>query len=694
VAEQSINIDALQDVVNRLNRAVEEAPEAAGRLANYLNDVGLSSDRLPDWTYDGQRVWRLRELARECQQRLDLAREIADSRPGESLRQVTFDDTVFLSDDDARRAAVLIQQCLDANTLGGTGDGTVPQELLDLLDANSGDPGFALALQARLGPGRLAQLLNGLNTRRNQLDVNIGLGAAEPSDLEAFDADYGHLLDDLGATLSLAARSLPPDRLAALTGQWQGVIRDSAAAPSAALLSMVIGRGSWPDEFLTGVSDAILYNDGKPDAAAWQIPGGTPVIDPRFNEDLGCQPPVVDPMAGVFQSAADYSPAWMLNYFQGNGTTPVDLPGYDYPDGQHADPGTAQIDSRLEYLMLEYGFDQASGYWFGQAAATTVAWGLQQSAQAEPADGRNRPSDAYQEGTVERFAADVANAAEHLARQQVVYDHLSWWDKHKHELLQSLGIVIMVASLAATAGTAAPVVIAALSAADTAVALTNAVAYLGEGEIVQGLFGLALAVIPITIGGATRWVRLKPDEIQALRNGDNITRDGVVITQNDLKAAEEIAARIGYKTVEPKIKLTEPTGPKSGVPTGRPAKISPKDDDSTVRSLTRENESARTLADAGFNIEQKPEVPGLKNPDYLIEGRIFDCCAPNTDNLRNIASRIMEKVEEGQTSRVVLNLDDTTATAEQVAAELKAWDRPGLVEVIAIKAGQIVRIWP
>ncbi|MDR1266109.1 MAG: hypothetical protein LBK42_11265 [Propionibacteriaceae bacterium] len=693
MAEQFINIDALQDVVNRLNRAIGEVPEAAGRLANYLNDVGLSSDRLPDWLYDGQRVWRLRELARECQQRLDLAREIADSRPGESLRQVTFDDTVFLSNDDARRAAVLIRRCLDANTLGGTGDGTVPQELLDLLDANSGDPGFALALQARLGAGQLAQLLNGLNARRNQLDTNIGLGAAEPADLEAFDVSYARLLDDLGATLSLAARGLPPDRLAFLTGQWQAVIKDSAATPSAALLSMVIGRGSWPDSFLSGVADTILYNDTKPDADAWQIPGGVPVIDPRFNEDLGCKPQVVDPMAGVFQSAADHSPAWMLAYFQGNGTSLVDLPGYDYADGQHADAGTAQIDSRLEYLMLEYGFDQASGYWFGQAA-TTVAWGLRQSAQAEPDDGRHRPADAYAEGAVERFAADVANAAEHLARQQTVYDHLSWWDKYKHELLQGLGIVIMVASLAATAGTAAPVVISSLSAVDTAVALTDAVAYLGEGEIVQGLFGVALAVIPISIGGATRWVRLKPDEIQALKNGGSITRDGVVVTPNDLKAAEEIAARIGYKTTDPPIKLTEPTGPKGGVPTGRPTKISPKDDPSTVRSLTRENESARTLADAGFNIEQNPKVPGPKKPDYLLEGEIADCYAPTSDKPYNIASTVREKIAKGQTRRIVLNLDDTVVTVEQMAAQLEKQPIFGLEEVIAIKAGQIVRIYP
>ncbi|MDR1264617.1 MAG: hypothetical protein LBK42_03370 [Propionibacteriaceae bacterium] len=693
MAEQSINIDALQDVVNRLNRAIGDMPEAAGHLANYLNDVGLSSDRLPDWLYDGWHVERLRELARECQQRLDLAREIADSRPGESLYKVTFDDTVFLSDDDARRAAVLIQQCLDANTLGGTGDGTIPPELLDLLDANSGDPGFALALQARLNAGQLAQLLNGLNTRRNQLDVNIGLGAAEPADLETFDADYARLLDGLGATLSLAARTVPPDQLGVVTAQWRTAIQNSAAVPSAALLSMVIARGSWPASFLSGVADTILY-DTRPDAAAWQIPGGVPVVDPRFNEDLGCKPEVVDPMAGVFQSAADYNPAWMLSYFQGNGTTPVDLPGYDYPDGQHADAGTAQIDSRLEYLMLEYGFDQASGSWFGQAAATAVAWGLQQSAQAEPDDGRHRPADAYAEGAVERFAADVANAAEHFARQQVVYDHLSWWDKYKHEFLQGLGIVIMVASLAATAGAAAPVVIAALSTVDTAIALTDAAAYLNEGEIVQGLFGLALTVIPVTIGGVTRWVRLKPDEIQALRNGDNITRDGVTVTKNDLKAAEEIAARIGYKTTAPKIKLTEPTGPKGGVPTGRPTKIPPKADSSTVRSLTRENESAQTLADAGFDIEQNPKVPGPKKPDYLLEGEIADCYAPSTDNLKNIASYIEGKAKGGQASRVVLNLDDTTVTAEQVAAELKIKERPGLVEVIAIKAGQIVRIWP
>jgi peptidoglycan hydrolase-like protein with peptidoglycan-binding domain len=75
---------------------------------------------------------------------------------------------------------------------------------------------------------------------------------------------------------------------------------------------------------------------------------------------------------------------------------------------------------------------------------------------------------------------------------------------------------------------------------------------------------------------------------------------------------------------------TVPTGTRGGRPTGRRTKIRAQDDTSTKRSHQRENESADMLANAGYKVEQNPTVSGTKKPDYLIEGRRFDCKAPDT----------------------------------------------------------------
>ena len=50
-----------------------------------------------------------------------------------------------------------------------------------------------------------------------------------------------------------------------------------------------------------------------------------------------------------------------------------------------------------------------------------------------------------------------------------------------------------------------------------------------------------------------------------------------------------------------------------------------------------------------YDIEQNPTVPGDKNPDYRIEGQIFDNYAPSSGNARNIATNISDdKVTSGQ----------------------------------------------
>ena len=128
--------------------------------------------------------------------------------------------------------------------------------------------------------------------------------------------------------------------------------------------------------------------------------------------------------------------------------------------------------------------------------------------------------------------------------------------------------------------------------------------------------------------------------------------------------------------------------------TGRPTVISSNEDPSVVRSLTRENESATTLAKNGYNVEQNPPtLPNGKNPDYVINGQVFDAYSPSTSSVRNAASEIGNKVSGGQTNNVVVNLTDSAITPAQLQNQLNTYPIPGLQQVIVIdQSGKVVII--
>ncbi|WP_416291996.1 WXG100 family type VII secretion target [Paenibacillus illinoisensis] len=147
------------------------------------------------------------------------------------------------------------------------------------------------------------------------------------------------------------------------------------------------------------------------------------------------------------------------------------------------------------------------------------------------------------------------------------------------------------------------------------------------------------------------------------------------------------------------VKLTEPSNsPNSdAVPKGNPARIRPQDDKETVRGRERENEAAKTLAENGYDITQSPQIPGqTKKPDYLIEGHVFDCFSPKGEKSpRNIWSKLInEKLAEGQANRFVLNLDDWSGDMGTLKKQFTEWPADGLEEIIAIKNGEIVKIYP
>lgn len=165
------------------------------------------------------------------------------------------------------------------------------------------------------------------------------------------------------------------------------------------------------------------------------------------------------------------------------------------------------------------------------------------------------------------------------------------------------------------------------------------------------------------------------------KEGEDELPPGAMATQDSRAGAAASSRAVPSGTPNP-----------DAVPAGRVTAINPKNDADTIRALTRENESAETLAKNGYDVEQNPTVPGDKNPDYKIEGNVFDNVAPVTKNVRNIWDRIREKVDDGQTDRVVLNLDDTAVDRAALKKQLADWPISGLKEIIIIDHGSIEHI--
>ncbi len=113
------------------------------------------------------------------------------------------------------------------------------------------------------------------------------------------------------------------------------------------------------------------------------------------------------------------------------------------------------------------------------------------------------------------------------------------------------------------------------------------------------------------------------------------------------------------------------------------------------RGIKRENESADILADAGYKVEQQPVTTGPKNPDFRIEGRIFDNYAPTTDNARGIVDGIAKKVHSDQADRIVLNMSDTNVQRNELRQALNQNPVSGLKEILMVdKLGTIVHFYP
>ena len=213
----------------------------------------------------------------------------------------------------------------------------------------------------------------------------------------------------------------------------------------------------------------------------------------------------------------------------------------------------------------------------------------------------------------------------------------------------------------------------------------------------------------------------KPQAEMVTPNGFRVK---VSQTTKPLQAIEnpilEMRGRGGYETNQitdklgtkiPKVRQPFEVSPSikpsvTNKPLGTAEKINPDAFPENIRGLTRQNEAAETLAENGYKIEQKPQLtntdrisnPWLdakKKPDFKVEGEIFDAYTPSRGKSAiNIRGEIEAKVNEGQTRRIVLNMDDSTVNLNQLKKTI--WEKPisELEQILVVKDGKVVKFFP
>jgi len=520
----NINIEGLQDTRNQVATAMGRVTDLKAHLRRILESAAGHVNKAPaphvDSLYKLDQVCQwLDALGPLLDRRLDLARQVAAAipgyRPGDA---VAIDGQAIADYDRAVDDAAWLARHINAHSRDS---GAIPQDLLDRLAREQGNQTFAALLAKSVSPRLLAGFLGGVAGRAADLELT-----ADPG-LDDFYQREDQLLNLLAGALSLGAGQLTGDDLDTFTTGWADIFTPGIGGANTAAASLLIGRGAWPDAFYTRLADTIAAEGRHGEEWLPAVPLNG-VRDPAVNPQTGGHDLIGDPMAGLLQSAARFAPGWLCSYFTGGPSEPVDLPGFDYPDGKHADPQTVQVNARLRALLMDYGLDQTSGRWFGQAADTAALYEAQTCHTAG-------------------LAADTTAIIERFERDAIVYDHKSWWDKYKHDILQGAALLLAVATIFA-APLASPWLATSLLAAEVAATGWDASEYLHDGDTADGLIATAATVLLVALpaAGAIRWVRLTRTQIEAVQAGQTLTQDGLTITdtllRQGLRQTDAIAA--------------------------------------------------------------------------------------------------------------------------------------------------------
>jgi Contact-dependent growth inhibition CdiA C-terminal domain len=192
-------------------------------------------------------------------------------------------------------------------------------------------------------------------------------------------------------------------------------------------------------------------------------------------------------------------------------------------------------------------------------------------------------------------------------------------------------------------------------------------------------------------------------EVEALNTVKNVAKTEVITP----KVAEPRASQPLRARPSETVPSSKRTIGSIGTPERIPAEIANSRISDQARGIRRQNEAAEVMSKKGYFVEYQPKItqadrmsrfPWLdknKKPDFKIEGEIFDALSPEkSTSLTNIVKSIAKKTTRNQTRRILLNLDDSNVSIPNLAKELRLSKLPYLDEVIAVKDGKIIKLYP
>ena len=146
--------------------------------------------------------------------------------------------------------------------------------------------------------------------------------------------------------------------------------------------------------------------------------------------------------------------------------------------------------------------------------------------------------------------------------------------------------------------------------------------------------------------------------------------------------------------------LTEPSLPNGSKPKGEYTK-------GDSHGVKKENETADFLANKGYEIKMLNEVNGgnghgikaTSNPDFLIEGKVFDCYSPTPNTKTDNVLRTITNKTKTQAERIVLNVDNfppekILEITEGIQRKANPnGDLKNLKELLIVNDGKITRVF-
>jgi hypothetical protein len=184
--------------------------------------------------------------------------------------------------------------------------------------------------------------------------------------------------------------------------------------------------------------------------------------------------------------------------------------------------------------------------------------------------------------------------------------------------------------------------------------------------------------------------------IKVPKTVSEVTQD---LKESTIQMAKKLDEKIGGKGTG-STNLTEPSLPNGSKPKGEYTK-------GDSHGVKKENETADFLANKGYEIKMLNEVNGgnghgikaTSNPDFLIEGKVFDCYAPTPNTKTDNVLRTITSKTKTQAERIVLNVDNfppekILEITEGIQRKANPnGDLKNLKELLIVNDGKITRVF-